>query len=108
MTVYHRLGTEPTSETDSFHLDVVILSERHRRPAARLVEDIVVYDYRKGRKTPLPSYMVHAFRETWRLQEAAKVENASRVSELLQRVRDLETQTWDRSDAVEDMGSGVS
>lgn len=46
ISVYHKLRAAPTASTDSFILDVLILSERHQRPAARCVEDIVVYDYR--------------------------------------------------------------
>ncbi|PSK54059.1 hypothetical protein B9Z65_7865 [Elsinoe australis] len=107
VTVYHKLGTEPTSKTDSFVLDVLILSERHQRPAARCVEDIVVYDYQKGKKAPLHPFMADAFKETWRLQEQAKTANSNRVHELLQRVRNLEQETWDRPDAVEDLGSGA-
>ncbi|PNS21359.1 hypothetical protein CAC42_1138 [Sphaceloma murrayae] len=107
VTVYHKLGTEPTSETDSFVLDVLILSELHQRPAARCVEDIVVYDYQRARKAPLKPFMADAFRETWRLQEETKAKNSGRVHDILGRVRNLETQTWDRPDAVEDMGSGI-
>ncbi|KAG8630275.1 hypothetical protein KVT40_001894 [Elsinoe batatas] len=105
VTVYHKLATEPTSATDSFVLDVLILSELHQRPAARCVEDIVVYDYQKAKKAPLKPFMVDAFRETWRLQEEAKVSNSERVHDLLKRVRSLEQETWDRSNAVENMGS---
>ncbi|GAB7337396.1 hypothetical protein MBLNU457_g2741t1 [Dothideomycetes sp. NU457] len=75
VTVYHKLGGRPTKDTDSFVLDVLILSEVHQRPAARCVEDIVVYDYRKGKKTPLAPFMADAFKETWRLQEEAKRRN---------------------------------
>ncbi|KAL1639478.1 hypothetical protein SLS58_007910 [Diplodia intermedia] len=89
----------------SFILDVVILSERHRRPAARCVEDIVVYDYRRGRKTALKPFMLRQFRETFALQEAAKKKYSERVALLLKQVRALETSSWDRPDAKEDFGS---
>ncbi|EKG12086.1 hypothetical protein MPH_10797 [Macrophomina phaseolina MS6] len=105
VTVLHKLRSEPTDETDSFILDAIILSERQQRPAARCVEDIVVYDYRKGKKTPLKPFMVEQFRETFKLQEAAKKKYGDRVSALLQRVRDLEASSWDRPDAKEDFGS---
>lgn len=105
VSIYHKLHTEPTASTDSFVLDVLIISELHQRPAARCVEDIVVYDYRVAKKAPLQPFMFDAFRETWKLQEEAKVQNSDRVSSLLKRVRELETDTWDRADAVEDLGS---
>lgn len=105
ISVYHKLASQPTKETDSFILDVLILSERHQRPAARCVEDIVVYDYKKGKKAPLKPFMVEAFQETWRLQEEAKKKNSDRVRRLLDQVRRLEQGSWDRPDAKEDLGS---
>ncbi|KAF1982055.1 hypothetical protein K402DRAFT_397946 [Aulographum hederae CBS 113979] len=105
ITVLHKLRSEPTQDTDSFFLDVLILSERHRRTAARCVEDIVVYDYRKGKKTPLLPFMVDKFRETFQLQQEAKKKYGGRVNELMARVRELEKASWDRVDAKEDLGS---
>lgn len=107
VTVLHKLRSEPTHSTDSFILDVIILSELHRRPAARCVEDIVCYDYRIGKKAVLQPFMADVFRETFRLQETTKKEWSARVEELHARVRTLEKQSWDRPDAVEDMGSAT-
>ena len=106
ISVYHKLRAAPTASTDSFILDVLILSERHQRPAARCVEDIVVYDYRRGVKSPLRDFVVDQFRKTFELQEQSKTRNEMRVKDLLQRVQRLEKQVWDRPDAVEDMGDG--
>ncbi|KAK5132854.1 hypothetical protein LTR08_008570 [Meristemomyces frigidus] len=108
ISVYHKLRTEPTSGTDSFVLDVLIMSELHQRPAARSIEDIVVYDYRIGKKTPLKPFMIDVLRDTWRLQEEAKRTNSGRVDGLLEQVRELEKSSWDRQDAVEDVGRGIS
>ncbi|KAK5716656.1 hypothetical protein LTR15_009548 [Elasticomyces elasticus] len=105
ISIYHKISSEPTSGTSSFVLDVLIMSELHQRPAARLVEDIVVYDYTKGKKIALPPFMLNVFRDTWKFQEEAKARNSARVSRLLEDVRKLEQSTWDRSDAVEHMGS---
>ena len=107
ISVYHKLRSLPSSSTDSFILDVVILSELHQRAAARCVEDIVVYDYRQGKKTPLRPFMVDKFRETYELQVRAKEENGARVKGLLERVRNLEESSWDRPDAKEDLGSSA-
>ncbi len=103
--MYHKLRSAPTSSTDSFILDVLILSEKHQRPAARCIEDIVVYDYRRGQKSPLRDFMVDKFRETFELQEQSKQRNEARVRGLLERVQRLEKGSWDRADAVEDTGS---
>lgn len=108
VTIYHKLAKQPTEGTDTFDLHVLILSELHQRPAARVVEDCVLYDYRKGKKTPIRPFMLDVLQETWRLQEEAKRENGRRVTDLLDRVRRLELESWDRADAVEDMGSSQS
>lgn len=104
ISVYHKMHSAP-GETDALMLDVIILSELHQRPAARLFEDCALYDYRKGKKATMPSWMTEAFKETWRLQEEAKRINSERVYGLLDKVRSLETESWDREGAVEDMGS---
>ena len=105
ISVYHKLRSAPTASTDSFILDVLILSEKHQRPAARCVEDIVVYDYRRRTKSPLRDFMVEKFQETFQMQEEAKQRNEQRIRDLLERVRGLERESWDRADAVEDVGS---
>ena len=106
VSVYHKLRSAPTRSTDSFVLDVMILSERHQRPAARCIEDIVVYDYRQGSKTPLREFMVEQFQKTWEVQEEAKARNEGRVRALLESVTRVEKNTWDREGAVEDTGGG--
>jgi hypothetical protein len=105
ISVYHKIRNLPTASGTSFILEVLILSERHQRAAARCVEDIVVYDYLAGRKTPLSPFMLDAFTETWRLQEEAKSKNLERVGELIRRVEGLELGSWNREDAKEDFGS---
>ena len=101
ISVYHKLGKEPTDGTDAFPFDVVIISELHQRIAARVTEDVVYYDYRIGKKATLRPFMVNVLRETWRLQEEAKRANSERVSGLLDRVRRLEVESWDKEGAVE-------
>lgn len=101
----HKLRKKPEQDTDHFILDVLILSEAHRRAAARCIEDIVVYDYRSAKKSPLPPFMVDKFKKIFELQEQAKEKNSDRVNALLDRVRELEKSSWDRPDAVEDFGS---
>lgn len=105
VSVYHKLRSALSASTDSFILDVIILSERHQRAAARCVEDIVVYDYRKGKRTPLRPFMAEVFTQTFRLQEEARAKHTERVSGLLRQVESLEKESWDRKDAKEDFGS---
>ncbi|KAH6860180.1 thioesterase-like superfamily-domain-containing protein [Alternaria alternata] len=104
-TDYKFLRDNPSENSDHFILDVMILSEAQRRPAARCVEDIVTYDYRTAKKSPLPPFMIKKLQETFKLQEEAKEKNSNRVRVLLDRVRELEKSSWDRPDAKEDFGS---
>ena len=96
----------PTSSLDSFLLDVLILSERHQRAAARCVEHIVVYDYKKGAKTLLKEFMLRQFRETWEAQKQGETLNKVKIHKLLERVERLEKESWDKDGAVEDLGGG--
>lgn len=109
ITVYQKLVQDPSSTLASqsaFQLQVMILSESRQRPAARCHEDIVTYDYKKNRKTPeLPPFIFDQFKTIWELQEKAKQEWQQRILEIENRVRTLETDSWDRADAVEDTGS---
>lgn len=105
VTVYHRLRTPPTPASDSINLDVLIISELHQRAAARCVEDNVIYDYRAGKKTQMPEFMYTQMERLWSAQEETMVEMRKKAAELEARVRELEVSSWDREDAVEDMGS---
>lgn len=107
VSVYHKLRNAPDYETDSFILDVIILSEKHQRPAARCTEDIVMYDYKGAKKMSIRPFMAKAFMETFKLQEEAKQINTKRVLAILKDVEKLEKETWDRSDAKEDFGSAT-
>ncbi|EXJ78350.1 hypothetical protein A1O3_09511 [Capronia epimyces CBS 606.96] len=105
ISVYHKLRSRPDEATESLVLDVLIISELRQRPAARCLEESVVYDYRTAKKSTLEPFMLHQLRNTFDLQEAAKKESHAKVQHIEQRVRHLETQTWDRPDAKEDFGS---
>jgi hypothetical protein len=96
----------PSPKDSSFILDVMILSELHQRPAARCVEDIVMYDYKKGKKIELRPFMMDAFRETWDLQEETRRRLSERIRTLEGEVRTLEKGTWDKEGAAEEIGSG--
>lgn len=108
ISVYHKLRTRPDASTSSLLLDVLIMSEARQRPAARCLEDVVVYDYRVAKKTTLEPFMLAQLENTFDLQERAKRDNAARVRRIEQRVRALETSSWDRPDAKEDFGSSAA
>lgn len=106
VTVFHKLRSMPEPSHDAFILDVLMFSERQRRPVARCVEDIVMYDYRKGAKTTLEAtpFALKAFQDTFALQEAAAIINRGRARSIEDRVRILEQSSWDRNGAVDDTG----
>ena len=107
VSVYHKLASLPTAADTSLVLDCVVLSHKHRRPAARTAEDVVIYDYRQGQKTTMPPFVLDVFQATWHLQELEKQRARTRTWEVLKDVEYLEKATWDREDAVEDMGPGA-
>lgn len=49
--------------------------------------------------------MVKAFQDTWMAQEEQKAKNEIRARELMSRVQRLETASWRRQGAKEDMGN---
>ncbi len=107
VSVYHKLRAPPQASDTSLILDCVILSHRHRRVAARTEEDIVIYDYSAARKTAVPPFVLDVFRDTWRLQEEETRRARGRIRDLAGEVESLEKETWDREDAVEDLGAAA-
>jgi hypothetical protein len=107
ISVYHKLRHRPSSDPapTSVFLDCIILSHHHRRIAATMEEDIAIYDYRKARKTEMPEFMQKVLEKTFAEQEEETVRARTRIWELIREVEKLEKETWNREDAVEDMGS---
>jgi tRNA A-37 threonylcarbamoyl transferase component Bud32 len=69
------------------------------------VEDIVVYDYKKGEKVPIRPFMMEAFQKTFQEQEREQKRVRRRIVDVEKAVRRVEQQTWDKPGAIEDMGS---
>lgn len=108
--MYHKLSHAPNDHippSGSFKLEVLIVSELHQRVAARCVEEIVTYDYKKGKKEGLQPWLVDALTKTWEEQNAAMASALRKIEDIEEKVRALEIDTWDRADAVEDMGSAA-
>lgn len=105
ISVYHKLRSMPSGSTSNIILDVLVMSEARQRPAARCLEDVVVYDYQQARKTTLEPFMLKQFQKTFKLQEEAKHANTRKIRQLLEEVRGLEKASWDRPGAQEDFGS---
>jgi hypothetical protein len=107
VSVFHKIRSLPTLEDSAFHLDVMIVSEKHQRASARCEEDIVVYDYQIGKRVAMKPFMKDVFVQIYKEQEQAKNVNTARVLDLLREVEKLEKESWDRPDAVEDLGSAA-
>lgn len=108
ISVYHKLRVDPSSSSapqSAFVLDCIVLSHNARRIAAKLEEDIVIYDYKAARKTAMPDYMVAFFSETFQLQEKELRRARARIWGLIGEVEHLEKETWNRPDAFEETGS---
>lgn len=112
VSVYHRLRFPPSSkqqaqQPSSLILDAAVFSHRHRRVSARVEEDVVIYDYRAARKTEMPVFMQDVLEETFEQQTREMVRARARIWELVRGVEGLEKETWDRPDAVEDLGGAA-
>ncbi len=109
ISVYHKLRLSPASSPPptSLILDCIILSHKQRRVAAKTEEDIAIYDYRIAKKAEMPKFMQDVLSEIWRLQQEEMVRARSQVWELIKAVEELERETWNRPDAVEDVGSAA-
>lgn len=109
ISVYHKLRDHPDSAPSptSMRLDAIVLSHRHRRVAAAISEDVVVYDYKAAKRTEVLPFMKEVLGNTHDLQNQEKTRARRRIWELIGAVTKLERETWDRPDAVEDVGSAA-
>ncbi|KAF4983549.1 hypothetical protein FZEAL_1084 [Fusarium zealandicum] len=90
VTVLHRLIHAPSQDANHIWLESIILSERHRRVAAKTFEDIVVYDYNAEKKVPLEGFMVEAFRKVWQRQESCRRDQEKKIEECHTALAELE------------------
>jgi hypothetical protein len=88
--VLYRLREAPTPTSSHLGLEAWIISERHKRIAARCIDETSLYDYKVGKKTVLEPFMVDKFQETWRMQEAHKKSCEEEIRGITQEVENLE------------------
>jgi acyl-CoA thioesterase FadM len=92
ITVLHKLRPILKPDADSFTLDALILSEKNRRVAAKCVEEIVVYDYRLGKKAPMDDWVYEGLSRILEEQELWKQQCQLKLRELDGVVQDVERQ----------------
>ena len=90
ITVVHKLLEAPTRESTSLKMEGWILSERHRRVAARCVDDVAVYDYTAGKKAVLKPFMVDKFRHTFNLQKECRRKYTDEANRVVAALEELE------------------
>ncbi|KAI5458282.1 thioesterase-like superfamily-domain-containing protein [Mariannaea sp. PMI_226] len=89
-TVVHKLLSPPGPDSDHILLEAAIISERHQRAAARCFEDIVVFDYRVAKKTPLKKFMLDEFKKTYQKQETSRRKCIDEINNLFKEIEELE------------------
>lgn len=104
ISVHQNVYSSPSATSNSIQIGVLVLSDRHQRPAARWVEDLVFNNYVDGRKSELKSSMFIALQDAWVAQEKHRTQCEKRIHELIIRLKKLEKASWDREGAQEDMG----
>lgn len=64
-----------------------------------------MYDCVRNLESPLKDYMIDAFERTTAMQEHTSTHNSILAKNLSRRLELLEKDSWNREDAVEDMGN---
>ncbi|KAI5808750.1 thioesterase-like superfamily-domain-containing protein [Peziza echinospora] len=95
VSVYHKLNSV---HKDSFALDVMILSEKHQRPAAKCHEEIVVYDYRAKGRAAIPPWMKDQFDTTLQLQKEAMEDAHDKMEDIERKVDEIERRVMGRAE----------
>ncbi|EGY13937.1 uncharacterized protein VDAG_00619 [Verticillium dahliae VdLs.17] len=90
VTAVYKLAEKPTYASDHLKLDGLLLSEQHRRVAARCIEEVTIYDYRAAKKAVLPPHMVDRLAETFELQEEARREFDERANGVIKAIEEIE------------------
>ncbi|KAK2057126.1 hypothetical protein LY76DRAFT_594467 [Colletotrichum caudatum] len=90
--VLYKLTEPPSYDTTSLNLETWVLSDNHRRIAARCIEEIAIYDYAVGKKSVLKSFMVERLQQTFLLQEKARIAFQGEAREVIAAVEKLEAQ----------------
>ena len=88
--VLYKLSEPPTYHSDHLKLEAWVLSERHRRVAARCMEEVAIYDYTRARKAILEPFMVDRLRETYALQRDMQEHCYRMASRVIEAIKEME------------------
>ncbi|GJD00082.1 hypothetical protein ColKHC_08907 [Colletotrichum higginsianum] len=70
--VLYRLTEPPTPDSTSLRMESWILSDQHRRIAAKVIDETAIYDYTVGKVSVLKPFMVEKLKRTFAMQEEAR------------------------------------
>ncbi|KAK2043503.1 hypothetical protein LZ31DRAFT_555108 [Colletotrichum somersetense] len=90
--VLYKLTEPPSYDANFLNLEAWVLSDSHRRIAARCIEEIAIYDYAMGKKSVLKSFMVEKLQQTFLLQEKARIAFQGEARQVIAAVEKLEAQ----------------
>ncbi|KDN60033.1 hypothetical protein CSUB01_09641 [Colletotrichum sublineola] len=90
--VLYKLTELPTYDTTSLNLEACILSDQHRRVAARCIDETAMYDYTAGKKSVLKPFMVEKLQQTFAMQEKARIAFQGEAKQVIAAVEKLEAQ----------------
>lgn len=82
------------------------MSEKHQRPAAECLEDIVIYNYRPIDKTqrpgkaPIPGFVKAQFDEITRLQKEAKEDALDGIRDITKKIDILERRVLGKNEMM--------
>ncbi|EFQ34198.1 hypothetical protein CGRA01v4_09804 [Colletotrichum graminicola] len=90
--VLYKLNEPPTYDTTSLNLEAWVLSDQHRRIAARCIEETVIYDYAVGKKSMLKPFMIEKLQQTFLMQEKSREAFQAEAKQVIATVENLEDQ----------------
>ncbi|KAJ0138241.1 hypothetical protein CTA2_1928 [Colletotrichum tanaceti] len=68
-----------------------ILSDQHRRIAAKVIDETAIYDYAAAKVSVLRPFMVDKLRRTFAMQEEARGKYAKEARKAIEAVEELES-----------------
>ncbi|UPK92010.1 hypothetical protein LCI18_002945 [Fusarium solani-melongenae] len=92
VTVLYRLSERPRYDSTSLLMEGWILSDQHRRLAAKCIDDTAIYDYTTSKRSVLKPFMVEKFQETFDRQMESQIKCDKDARDVIAAVEGLEKQ----------------
>ncbi|KAF4964041.1 hypothetical protein FSARC_7990 [Fusarium sarcochroum] len=92
ITVLYKLAERPTYKSTSLLMEAWVLSDQHRRLAAKCIDDTAIYDYTTSKKSVLKPFMVEKFQDTFDRQAESQIKCEKDARDVISAVESLERQ----------------